>query len=191
MTDQQIEIIIKVATTVATILAILFAVYQYKKGQIWQKGNIILSLIDSFENNDRIRLAREMLDWDEREVVLDDKRKIQFTNLMLIKALEVVEMDDKRFSKEESLIRDCFDSFFDFFHKLDSFQQNGLITFKELNYFFYYFELIRDIGVYKKDPLLKQTVEKYIDAYHFIGISKLLEEYSKYPKPLNIMWNEK
>ena len=128
-----------------------------------------------------------MLDWDKRKILIDETRKIEFENVKLIKALAVVDWDDDTFTEEESNIRDAFDSFFDFFHKLYSFQRSGLLSFGDFAYFYYYFELLRDIEHYKGNKGLKQIVTKYIDSYHFIGIRHLLKQYELNPEPLDIM----
>ncbi|MDR2206973.1 MAG: hypothetical protein LBE36_12560 [Flavobacteriaceae bacterium] len=184
----EIDIIVKILGFLGSIGVILFGIIQYKKGQRWQKANILLTLIDHFENDKNIRVAREMLDWDKRSIIFDDTRKMIFDNSILIRALAVVEMDDDTFTEEESFIRDAFDSFFDFFHKLYSFQKSELLKFEDFAYFFYYFELIRDIEHYKKgNEGLKVIVSKYIDKYHFIGIKHLLKQYERHPEPLDIM----
>ncbi len=73
---QIIDIFVKVLGFLGSIGAILFGVYQYKKGQRWQKANIILSLIDHFESDKNIRIAREMLDWDKRKILVNETRNI-------------------------------------------------------------------------------------------------------------------
>lgn len=103
MTIQEIDILVKVLGFLGSICAILFGVYQYKKGQRWQKANILLTLIDHFESDKNIRIAREMLDWDKRKILIDDTRNIQFENVKLIKALAVVDWDDDTFTEEESV----------------------------------------------------------------------------------------
>ncbi len=57
---------------ISAIIAFLFGVRQYQKGQKWQKAQILLSLIDSFERDKRIESACQMLDWDERKVAFAD-----------------------------------------------------------------------------------------------------------------------
>jgi len=128
-----------------------------------------------------------MLDWDKRKITFNETKEIDFENAKLIKALAVVDWDDDKFTEEESCIRDSFDSFFDFFHKLYSFQRSGLLDFGDFAYFYYYFELIRDIEHYKGHKELKTIIVKYIDSYHFIGIRHLLNQYDLKPEPLNIM----
>lgn len=187
---EKIDLTIKILGSIGTIAAILFAVYQFTKGQRWQKAKLLLDLIDEFESNEKIRAAKEMLDWDKRVIEFGEKKKLNFTNEKLISALKVVEWDDDQFSIDEKLIRDSFDAFFDFFHKLYSFQKSKLLIFKDFAYFYYYFELLRDVETYKGDIKYKTLFREYIENYYFIGIESLLKEYSKKPQPLKIMGDE-
>lgn len=184
---EKFDLIIKILGSGGTIAAILFAVYQFSKGQKWQKAKLLLNLIDEFEANDKIRVAREMLDWDKRLIQFKNGDKIDFSNEKLLNALQVVEWDDDQFNDEEKLIRDSFDTFFDYFHKLYSFQKSSLLIFKDFNYYYYYFELLRDIENYKGDKKYKSLFDNYIESYYFIGIKSLLNQYVKNPQPLNIM----
>jgi len=187
VTEPDILVVIaELMTGIGAIAAILLGIREYQKGQRWQKAQVLLSLIDSFERNKQIELARRMLDWDEREVFIDGKRSIQFKNDMLITALRVVSMDTKiAFTPEEQIIRDAFDAFFDFFHKLYAFQKSGLLTLTDYTYFFYWFELLRNIGNYKRNPAIQKAIHEYIRGFE--GIQYLLKEYSKNPEPLSIM----
>lgn len=180
-----LDIVVKIIGFGGAIATFIVGIVQYNRGQRWQKTSILLSLIDDFEGDEGIRAAREMLDWDKRKVFIKDKC-IDFENAVLVKALEVVPWDDGRFTEQESLIRDCFDSFFDFFHKLYSFQKSNLLSFNDFAYFYYYLELLRDIENYKGEGY-KKVFDEYIKGYQFIGIKTLLEEYKKNPLPLDIM----
>lgn len=89
------------------------------------------------------------------------------------------------------MIRDAFDAFFDFFHKLYALEKGGLLSFSDYVYFYYWLELIRDIGVYKKDERIGKALFNYIDCYRFTGITELLKEYRKNPEIIPIMKNDK
>jgi hypothetical protein len=104
-----ISLLLQVAGGIGAAIAFLFSYRQYKKGQRWRKARVILSLIDSFEQDEKIKLAREMIDWDERDFIVDGK-KIHFKNDMLLTALRTPKMD-VGFSDEETIIRDAFDAF--------------------------------------------------------------------------------
>ncbi len=202
------DLIVKVIAGTAAIVAFVIGLWQYKRGQKWQKAQVLLALIDSFERDKRIEAACATLDWDAREVQLGEERSIKFENKMLVSALRVPVMDiavasldnqhrtpepavtpvqEAVFTPEESMIRDAFDAFFDFFHKLYAFQRTGLLKFSDYVYFNYWFELLRDIGKYKDDREIQRAMERYIQEYHFVGVQELLQSYQKHPEPLSIM----
>ncbi|MDR2835507.1 MAG: hypothetical protein LBV69_04820 [Bacteroidales bacterium] len=170
------EITIQILGTVGTIIAILFAVFQFYKLQKWQKSEFLLKLINEFEENVYIASVKLMLDWDERDIFVENK-KLVFNNELLLKALIVPKFDDNCFNEEEKIVRDAFDAFFDYFHKLYSFSVNNVINFKDLTYFYYYFELLHNISEYKGDEKYKEIINNYIQDYKFIGIQYFLKQY--------------
>lgn len=180
-------------------IAFIISFRTYRKGQNWLRAKVVISLIDSFEKDEQIELACTMLDWDEREMVFPSGKSLKFSNDLLVSALRVPEMDvcssnkgnvskeGASFTEEESMIRDAFDCFFDFFHKLYALEKGGLLSFSDYVYFYYWLELVRDIGVYKKDERIKKALFNYIDCYRFTGITELLKEYGKKPEIIPIM----
>lgn len=187
---ENIESIINIITSFGTIGAIIFAVYQFRNSQKWQKAELLLNLIDRFDNDEVINRAKDMLDWDKKKIKISESEFIDFENKNLLNALAIVEWDDDSFTPQERIIRDSFDTFFDYFHKLFSLQKSGLLKFKDFNYFYYYFELINNVSDYKGGDEYEIVLNNYIDSYSFIGIKSLLKQYKKNPQPLNIMSNE-
>lgn len=193
------DLVIKVFAILGAAVAFLVGLRQYKRGQVWQRSQIVLSLIQSFEEDERIEAACAMLDWDEREVTLGEGQRIQFKNSLLLSALRVPAMDivtapgqemaegRDAFTPEESYIRDAFDALFDFFDKLYAFRETKLLTAQDCTYFRYWLELLRDIGTYKRSPQIQQAISRYMEAYHFKGVRELVKEYGENPEPLAIM----
>lgn len=180
-----VESIVAILGWIVALITFILGLWQYKKGQRWRRAQIMLSLIDSFEKNKRIEMACTMLDWDKREIITPEGKVFHFRNEILLSALQIPEMDTEEiFTDEERLIRDSFDEFFDFFHKLYSLEKSGLLSFSDFTYFNYWFELLCNVGEYKKDKRIQEMFNRYIDEYCFIGIKKLLEEYKKKPDPI-------
>lgn len=177
------DIIIKIIFLILGIIGFILGYRQYKKGQGWQKADIIINLIDSFEIDKRIEAACFMLDWDSRKVEVNGM-EIDFENKMLVDAL-IVPMDDSDFSREQQVIRDAFDAFFDFFEKPYTLVESRLLDFSEIvGYWDYWFELLRRVGAFKKEPIIQERINNYVEKYGFIGIRELLKEYNKNPNPL-------
>jgi hypothetical protein len=192
------DLVLKVLIGVGAVIGFLVGFNQYERGQAWQRATVIMSLMESFDKDPQIKMACQMLDWDNRPITVDKDRTIAFSNVMLLRALRVEEMDDvssapsssgssPQYTSDEVIIRDAFDQFFDFFDKLAALQSAKLIKFEDLSYFYYYLELIRDAGRYKENSAIKVALDTYIKKYNFRGIQSLLREYSKAPVNLDIM----
>jgi len=159
-------------------IAFLIGLWQYRQAQTYQRASVLLNLIEAFEKDEKIAAACRMIDWDEREVQLGEGCAIKFTNDVLISALQTPRMD-VGFTAEQSKIRDAFDSFLDFFHKVYGFWESKVFRFEDLQYFYYWFELLYGIGDYKQTPTLQTTISDYIKNYRFVGIENLLKRYAE------------
>jgi len=189
-----LDLIFRISTAIGATIAFFVGFRQYRRGQNWRKARIITSLIDSFEKDDEIQMACTMLDWDERKIAIKGGKAIQFKNEMLVAALRITEMDiisyeqsnriekSDTFTEEEGIIRDGFAAFFDFFHKLTVLQRRGLLSFSDYEYFYYYLELLNNVGVYKKNSRLQEVFKNYIENYGFVEVKELLEQYRKLPQ---------
>jgi hypothetical protein len=197
------DIIFKYATGIVAITGFAFGLVQYRRGQNWKKAEIILGLIDSFKSNPEIRAACLMLDWDQREIQLEGRTKLSFSNEMLISALRIIWMDvdkqipldavrsdsnsqrgsDNGFTSDEALIRDCFDAFFDYFDKVNAFRRSALVKWKDLSYFVYWLNLVCKVGIYKTNPAIQDTVNQYLKVYDFRGFLELSEDYQRQSAP--------
>ncbi len=164
---------------------------QYKIGQSWQKAQVLSTLIDSFETDELIDAACKMLDWDERDIKVEGIG-FHFKNEMLIDALRVVPIDSPEEFPEpwQIAVRDSFDTFFDYFERLYSFEQGDLLKFQDYKYFFYWFLMIDRIRTLKNTdksvPALGDRVgdaiTEYRMGYKFRGFNALFLEYQDYCK---------
>jgi|ERR1019366_9816869 hypothetical protein len=96
--------------------------------------------------------------------------------------MRVVEWDED-WPPLQAAMRDVMDRYFDFFTKLASFTDIGLLTFRDLKYFFYYFELLVGIEKYKGSGF-EQALNRYLGAYRFGGCRKCLDAYRRLPPSL-------
>jgi len=177
------DVWIRIVTIVIAFIAFLLALHQYTKAQGWQRAEFIIKLIDSFEKDKLVKAARFMLDMDCRTIKMDEGEDLEFCNAKLIRALEIVDMDEG-FTKEQQAIRDAFDAFFDFFQKLYSLLNSNLIKFNNVTYWNYWFEILSRVGTLKGNNNYQKLIDNYIEEYKFIGIHRLIDKYNKNPDPL-------
>jgi hypothetical protein len=140
-----------------------------------------LPLIAEFETDEEIRAACHLFDYDKDTFILKG-HPYKFRNADLLNAMKVVEWD-LEWPPLEAAIRRALDRFFDFFGKLESFTDIHLLNFRDLKYFYYYFELLVGIDKYK-GPDFGQSLARYLDAYRFGGCQKCLEAYRRLPSSL-------
>jgi hypothetical protein len=160
-------------------IAVIFGIREYIKSQRWQRAQAVSSLIKEFEENARFKPAKIMLDWDERAFEMPGGGLLHFKNEVLVRALRVVKMDtESEFTKEEIFIRDSFDAFLDFLERLYSLQTNRLVKFLDLQYFWYWLDLLDRIGELKQNEAIKKVVDQFIDSYRFNGVRRLLQLYA-------------
>ncbi|MGD0599889.1 MAG: hypothetical protein ABR988_08705 [Terriglobales bacterium] len=170
-----------ILSAIGFVTAFLVGLWQYRRAQRQQKIALLLPLISEFETDEEIQAACHLFDYDAGTFTLDE-RKYPFKNTDLLEAMRVVEWDED-WSPIQAAMRDVMDRYFDFFTKLASFTDIGLLTFRDLKYFFYYFELLAGIEKYKGSGF-EQALNRYLDAYRFGGCRKCLDAYRRLPPSL-------
>ncbi|MBI5101574.1 MAG: hypothetical protein HZB33_07060 [Nitrospirae bacterium] len=167
-----------ILSSIGLVIAFVIGLWQYIKGQRQVKSSLIVSLISEFETDEKLQAGCRLIDYDGGKFSVRGQEH-EFKNIDLLEAMKIVEMDEDWPLLHET-IRGILDKYFDFFGKLYSLVDINLLRFKDLIYFYYYFELLVNIYKYKgKD--FEPALNKYLDAYHFIGCKKCLSEYRKLP----------
>jgi len=170
-----------VLSAIGFITAFIIGLWQYSRAQRQQKVSLLLPLIAEFETDEEIKAACHLFDYDAGFFTLKGE-KYKFKNVDLLDAMKVVEWDEK-WPPLQVAIRSALDRFFDFLGKLESFTDIRLLNFRDLKYFYYYFELLVGIDKYK-GPGFEQSLRRYLDAYRFGGCQKCLDAYRKLPPSL-------
>jgi len=170
-----------VLSTVGLIIAFLVGLWQYRRAQRQQKIALLLPLITEFETDEEIEAACCLFDYDAGTFALCEQ-SYTFNNSDLLEAMKVVEWDED-WPPLQGAIRNVMDRYFDFFTKLASFTEIGLLSFRDLRYFYYYFELLVGIEKYKGAGF-DQALNRYLESYRFGGCRKCLDAYRKLPPSL-------
>jgi hypothetical protein len=129
-----------------------------------------------------------MLDWNQREIKLSDKpdREIFKIDAELLKALQPKTYfnEEGGFTPEQSLIRDHFDTFFDYLEKFDSFIEVGLVEEKDfLPYLYYWINLIGNKNSDRKSPEFYEMLWSYIDYFGYEKVQRFMLRYGYSIKP--------
>jgi hypothetical protein len=175
-TDLSLEWIL---SAIGFIVAFIIGLWQYRRAQRQEKVALLLPLIKEFETDEELQAACHLFDYDAGTFSLRGEEH-RWKNADLLEALKVVEWDQDWPPLQEAM-REVLDRFFDFIQKLSSFIDVGLLNFKDLKYFYYYFELLTGIERYK-GPGFGNALNRYLDAYRFSGCRKCCDLYRKLPQ---------
>jgi hypothetical protein len=159
MKEESVNELIKIGLAVISGLYIFFAGRkEYIRNQKLKRAEFLDKLISEFLAPET-EIARKMLD-DYVYVKKENRNKapqeqknlaIPLSTYLRNHLMEPIGMPD------EIDVRNSFDKLLDFFTKLSYYLNNKLISPRELTYFKYYIEKIKD----------KQEVIKYISAYYY------------------------
>lgn len=185
--------IFKLATEWAKIVGavVVFGIglWQYAKAQKWKRREFIATQMKEFESDEKIQLAMTMLDWNDRVLYFpseasDKPIAVKVDDALICSALLPHQLA-RRYSKEEELIRDCFDRFLDMLVRLWNFVDAGLINTDELRpYIQYWIKLISTrMPNCWHEPEMFLLLLNHIQVYGFTGAALLIESFGYNPQP--------
>jgi hypothetical protein len=191
---------LSVAGTVGAALAFWVGLMQYRRAQHWKRAEFLASELKDLFANPKVSAALTMLDWASRRIKLhaienpEDVERTLVTIEMQCEALmphtlpkpvspspeqeEQVRDGEsmRRYSLDESIIRDCYDALFDGFDRLGSYLEGGLISAKDLRPYLGYW--IGEIAAPTSDvkyALWCVCLLTYIHFYTFDGVPILFK----------------
>ena len=172
------------------------SIYAYREGQLLKRKDLIIPLIDEFDNSEDIFLAKAILDDFTCNIPPSgannqllkkfsqlSKDELEFYNKSNLKKFLRYHRDlgvEPVISVEERTVRRSFDSLINFFFKLQYLYRTGLLREKELYYFRYYMTLAfddeDDLGTWNyiekyKLPLERKFVEHVTNLTEGVFIS--------------------
>jgi hypothetical protein len=131
-----------------------------------------------------------MLDWNRREINLSQGVKIFDIDVVLCKAFipKTHKNEPQGFTIEETLIRDHFDTFFDYLERFESFIETGLVSKEDFYpYLNYWFNIIGNKQSGRKELEFYEILWKYIDFFGYTKVQKLMSRYGYNIKPVNTL----
>ncbi len=163
-----VEIIVSVLGTGFGLFTLWRGIEQYRKDQKWKRAEFVVKEIKEFNSDPAVKKAMLMLDWNQRKIVLSEEEEIsiEMIDKVLCKALVSKTYKDEEggFTREESLVRDTFDTFFDYLERFDSFIETGLVTKEEFSpYLSYWLNILGNKNSGRKDAEFYKCTKQYLD----------------------------
>jgi hypothetical protein len=114
------DVILHGITIVSAAVAFGFGLYQWRRGQAWQRAEQMDKFVQQFEKDELLQLAATIVDWERRTVKFRDK-ELTVTNTDALLALRNhKDMGEKpEFGGEQATLRDAYDALLAFFARLE------------------------------------------------------------------------
>lgn len=136
-----VDILTKLLASIGGLIAAFRAIYEIRanrKQRIeefrWKQANISKTIIDELLSDEKAQAALTMLDWPGRKFLLEDsedkQKLVTVSRKDITKALRT--KNDYGFDDKEVYIRDCFDSLFNYFERIQHFIDIKLIDFQDV-----------------------------------------------------------
>lgn len=180
-------------------MAFVAGYMKYSRGQAWKRAEFLAQEMKDLLSDPEAATALTMIDWAVRKLRLYSldgtvtSESVVVTYDMQCRAVrphtfiddESAAKDIRRemaedgyllraFTREEAIIRDCYDRLLDRFDRLGSYVQTGLVTSGSLRPYIGYW--IDDIAAAPMDPdeaMWSLSLLTYIYFYNFIGVVSL------------------
>jgi len=204
------KLIVSILGFGGTICALYFGFRQYKRAEQWKRAEFVAKEIKEFESDPVVRNVLQMIDWGERRVNIFQRDDIEYDQYVKVtredqwRALlphrlkeaypstEVGEWDvgKKRYTAEETKIRDGYDIFLDYLQRFGNFIEAKLVSPDELRpYLSYWLESIA-YGDAQEDSEWRCALLSYINYYKFSGVVKLFAAYGFDISPNGQIYND-
>lgn len=158
-------------TIIIIILTFIKGIYEYVKSIRWKKSEFLSKEIKEFFSDSDITKVTMVLDWNIRLIEIDGKIT-RIDDQFLISALQPHTVKDK-FTKEEAIIRDLFDKFFDKLSYFNIYIKNGLVNKEEVKiYLSYYLNILTKPG--RKPTELVDVFNTYLSVYNYKEVIELI-----------------
>lgn len=172
-----------IISTIIALAVFIKGLIEYTKAQKWKKAEFVANQVKEFNSDANVRMAKLMLDWENREINLfPEKEPVIVTEGLLLGALtpESYKLQGGQlvgFTEEEAKIRDIFDDFFDKIGVFNQYIEADLIRFSDIKpYIIYWLQVLNGQNEnYRSEELVIQ-ISKYLKRYGYQDVLALLEK---------------
>lgn len=131
------EVLLAVVGALLAIKGFTQTMDEWRESQRWRRSEQLDKLIDHFESNEQLHVARMVLDWTWRTVKTGDE-SIAITNSAVLLALRDHAKGVESFPGAQAHIRDAIDAYLSFLARLETGLSNGLIDVEPTKGYFSY-----------------------------------------------------
>jgi len=159
-----------VVGTVGAILAFVWAILQWRVSQKWKRAEQLDKFVELFEKDELLTVGRTIVDWTARKIMFrGEEVKIMSEDVLLALRLHESMGSNCIFPHPQPLIRDAYDTWLNFFQRLELAISSGLIErLPTKQYFGYWVNQFVTMAAHPgatntESP--KQLVRQYVDTY--------------------------
>jgi hypothetical protein len=166
-----------------------FGLFQYRMNQTWRETEFIATQAKMFYENQNIRTALKILDWEKRKIELTPGIPTVVTREMLRSALgrgrnaASASADDASpsgvsFSTNEAILRDIFDDFFSALERFEQFINAEVIVFRQVRpYFQYWARVLNGKRLHILDQQTVDCIWAFMSKFEYNDAMALLKRY--------------
>jgi hypothetical protein len=198
------KLLLDVLGVVGAAVAFVIGLIQYRRAQQWKRAEFLAKEMKELGSDLRASTALTMVDWAVRRIRLyavdDSKEQVRtlVTYAMQAQALRPHVINDANsgerapgpqdardganlrvYSREEALIRDCYDALLDRMERLGAYLEGGLLSVTDVAPYVSYY--INDIAATTTDAieaLWTISLFTYVHFYHFTKVPVLFREFN-------------
>ncbi len=175
---------------VIALIALIFALYQYRQGQRWTAIEFVSAEIKEFLENQDVRNTMIMLDYSLAPITVTNvsdgelrSERVMINDAMVITALIPRFQQDKMIGINEH-IRRSFEVFFDYLAQFEHYiNASGLLRYEDFQpYLSYWLKLLSAEDNQRKSPEYVRQLHIFLEAYEYQSVLRLIrrnEEYNR------------
>lgn len=190
--DVVIDLFIKAVGVSVAIVGAYAGLLEYQKKQRWMKSEFLAKEMKDFLSDFDVKRALWMIDWHAFKIPLaegeiDGMKSFDFDNNLLMTSLswhidrfngKLLPKKGEEYNPTETQIRLIFDSLFQKLGAFQTYVDNQLITYSDLeHYIAYYLRILHDKKNERKPEQLKEQIMRFIEKYEYTQAKKLIDYY--------------
>jgi len=147
-------------------------IYEYGENLKWNRNKFMLDEIDKFRSIQTTKSVEKILDWNGINVEVYGT-EIYVNDEILFEALQTHDVKQK-FSKDEVLLRNLFDEYFDNLTKLIYMCETKMISSNNFKLFMSYWLDILSSKNKNKPKKVHDQILRYLEYYRFFTLKNYL-----------------